>query len=169
MLDGLSEAAPNLALNVKNATAKPFELWVCATLGVALQAVAVVFPGLATYHWKWEKAGTPVPAYGYPCFLIGTLLVITGVALCGHVIEGVTTEHHFSAKTDGYGEVVKKVVRLQRSCTVSDQHFASFAIHNSPDDLDVRTSWLNKRDYSNLAATATIGRQRSSNLASRSS
>lgn len=110
MLDELSEAAPNLALNIKNATAKPFELWVCATLGAAPQAVAVVFPGLATYHCKLDKAGTPVPAYGYPCFLIGALLVITGVALCGHVMEGVTTEHRFSAKTDGYGEVVKKMI-----------------------------------------------------------
>lgn len=158
-LDELSEAAPNLALNVKNATAKPFELWVCATIGVALQAAAIVFPGLATYHWKLEKAGTPVPAYGYPCFLIGTLLVIIGVAACGHVIEGITTEHHFTAKTASdfeTGEFVKNVVRLQRSCTVSDQHFASFAIHNSSNDLDIRTSRLNKSDYSSLAATATI-------------
>lgn len=158
-LNELSEAAPNLALNVKNATAKPFELWVCATIGVALQGAAIVFPGLATYHWRFGKAGTPVPAYGYPCFVIGTLLVIIGVAACGHVIEGITTENHFTAETQGSrktGEIVKKVVRLQRSCTVSDQHFASFAIHNSPDDLDVRTSRLNKRDYSSLAATATI-------------
>jgi len=155
-LTELSEAAPNLALNVKNATAKPFELWVCATIGVALQVAAIVFPGLATYHWKLEKAGTPVPAYGYPCFLIGTLLVIIGVALCGHVIEGITTEHHFTAKIEGHGDIVKKVVRLQRSCTVSDQHFTSFAIQNSPDFLDVRTSRLNNRDYSSLAATATI-------------
>lgn len=155
-LDELSEAAPNLALNVKNATAKPIELWVCASIGVALQAAAIVFPGLATYHWKLEKAGTLVPAYGYPCFLFGTLLVIIGVALCGHVIEGITTEPHFTPTTDGNEEIVKKVVRLQRSCTVSDQHFASFAIHNSPDDLDVRTSRLNKRDYSSLAATAAI-------------
>lgn len=47
-LDELSEAAPNLALNVKNATAKPIELWVCASIDVALQAAAIVFPGLAT-------------------------------------------------------------------------------------------------------------------------
>ncbi|KAK1830206.1 hypothetical protein QBC39DRAFT_354441 [Podospora conica] len=158
-LHELSEAAPNLALNVKNATAKPLELWVCATIGVALQTVAIVFPGLATYHWKLEKAGTPVPAYGYPCFLIGTLLVVMGVAACGHVIEGITTEHYFTAKRkagSGYLNVVQKVVWLQRSCTVSDQHFSSFLIENSPDDFDIRTSRLNKKDYSPLAATATI-------------
>jgi hypothetical protein len=40
---------------------------------------------------------------------------------------------------------------------VSDQHFAPFqATYNSPDDVDVRTSRLNKRGYSGLAATATV-------------
>lgn len=54
-LDELSEAAPNLALNVKNATAKPFELWVCATIGVALQAAAIVSPAWQHTTGSWRR------------------------------------------------------------------------------------------------------------------
>lgn len=81
-------------------------------------------------------------------------MVITGAVACGHVIEGITTEHYFSVKTilgeDFYGpqKVVMNVVRLQGSYTVSDQHFSSFAIYNSQDDLDIRASRLDQQqDY----------------------
>ena len=96
----LNNAAPNLALNVKNATAPAWELWIWAVVGVLLQAAALTVPGLATYRklapppprlhssppmrsnsslgWNWEKAGSPIAVYGYPCFLAGTALVIAG-------------------------------------------------------------------------------------------
>ena len=158
LLSELSEAAPNLALNVKNATAPAWELWLYASVGVVLQTTAMAVPFLSTYFWQWDKGGAPVPQYGYPCFLIGTLLVILGVIACGHVIEGITTEHYFSAEAKD-GVVVDKIVRLQRPCTVSDQHFTAFAIYNREDDSEIRFSRLNKpdeRNYSTLAATATF-------------
>jgi len=148
LLSELSEAAPNLALNVKNATAPAWELWLWASVGVVLQATAIATPGVSTYFWQWEKAGVPVPQYGYPCFLVGTLLVILGVIPCGHVIEGITTEHYFSVKASD-GLAVDKIVRLQSSCTVSDQHFSSFAIYNSEDDSEIRFSRLNKPEERN--------------------
>ena len=153
ILAELANAAPNLALNVKNATAPQWLLWLCAALGCFLQAAALVIPGLATYFWGWEKAGLPVASYGYPCYLIGSLLVISGVAVCGHVIEGVTTEHYFNTNPERW---MTTVVRLQRSCTVSDQHFSSFAIFNEFFDLQVRASRLNDNDYSTVAAAATV-------------
>lgn len=80
----LNNAAPNLALNVKNATSSSRELWLWAGVGLVLQIAAMVIPGMATYFWKWEKANVPIARYGYPCFLVGTLLVIAGVVACGH-------------------------------------------------------------------------------------
>jgi len=144
LLSELSEAAPNLALNVKNATAPAWELWLWASVGVVLQATAIAAPGVSTYFCQWEKAGVPVPQYGYPCFLVGIL----GVISCGHVIEGITTEHYFSVKASD-GLAVDKIVRLQSSCTVSDQHFSSFAIYNSEDDSEIRFSRLNKPEERN--------------------
>lgn len=142
-LNLLRNAAPNLALNVRDATAPAWELWTCAIVGVALQMIAAIIPGIATYHWKWTKAGVEVPGYGYPCFLIGTLLVVLGTMACGHVIEGVTTEHTFQAAE---GKDVQ-ILQLQRACTVSDQNFSSCAIFNNKDNHSIRTSRLNGDDY----------------------
>lgn len=146
-LGSLRDAAPNLALNVRNATAPAWELWTWAAVGVILQVIAVVVPGLATYHWQWTKAGTKVQNYGYPCFIIGTLLVVFGTMACGHVIEGVTTEHTFTATDWEKEKGDVKILRLQRACTVSDQHFSSYAIFNNKDNHSIRTSRLNAFDY----------------------
>lgn len=120
----LKDAAPNLALNVRHATASSKELWFWAIVGIGLQATAIVIPGLATYRWAWLKAGAPVAGYGYPCFLVGTLLVIVGILGCGHVIEGITTEYSFEP---AHNSDLQPLV-LQRSVTVADQHFSSYAI-----------------------------------------
>ncbi|KAK4443355.1 hypothetical protein QBC34DRAFT_362061 [Podospora aff. communis PSN243] len=165
LLEELSEAAPNLALNVKNATAPSREVWLWASVGVILQGLAIVIPGFFTHRWGWEKGGLPVPHYGYPCFLVGTLLLILGVVSCGRVVEGITTEHYFHGKKGPQlqgpeGNLsIEHIVRLQHSCTASDQHFSSFAIYNSKDNLEVRVSQLNKpgeQSYSTLAAAATL-------------
>jgi hypothetical protein len=147
IVDELSNAAPNLALNVKNATAPLWELWFWAAVGVVLQTAALIFPGMLTYFWQLEKGGQPIAPYGYPCFLIGTVFVVIRIAACGHVIEGITTEHNFSVYEDPGKQHIQKVVRLQRACTVSDQHFSSYAIFNSTGNLEIRTSRLNERDY----------------------
>lgn len=155
-IDDISGAAPNLALNVKNATAPTWELWSWAVLGIVLQLTAMAIPGLATYYWKWGKGGSPVASYGYPCFLVGTSLVVAGAMACGHVIEGITVEHHLRPGSSLEGpRVVRQVVRLQRSCTVGDQHFPSVAIYNTPGNQEIRKSRLGRRSYSTLAATAT--------------
>jgi hypothetical protein len=46
----LNNAAPNLALNFKNATAPAWEPWLCAVVGTILQAAALAVLGFATYR-----------------------------------------------------------------------------------------------------------------------
>ncbi|KAF7532962.1 hypothetical protein G7054_g7472 [Neopestalotiopsis clavispora] len=163
-LDSLTNAAPNLTLNVRDATAGPRELWTWAAVGAILQIIAIVIPGIATYVWQWPKADVKVQSYGYPCFVIGTLLVVLGTMVCGHVIEGVTTEHNFTMRplSDLAPRLSRspaakmQVVRLQRACTVSDQHFSSYAIFNDEDNHSIRTSRLNTADYGTLAAVSSL-------------
>ncbi|KAF3026588.1 hypothetical protein E8E14_014233 [Neopestalotiopsis sp. 37M] len=152
-LDSLADAAPNLTLNIRNATAPAWELWTWAAVGTILQLIAVVIPGIATYVWQWPKAGVKVQDYGYPCFVIGTTFVVLGTMICGHVIEGITTEHKFTKgslqdyRYFGLHESSLRndmqIVRLQRACTVSDQHFSSYAIFNEKGNHVIRTSRLN--------------------------
>jgi len=66
------------------------------------------------------------------------------VSPSGHVIEGITTEHSFSLEQrhTGSSDKIFQVLSLQRACTVSDQHFSSYAILNIPGNTEIRTSRL---------------------------
>lgn len=154
VLTRLTNAAPNLAPCVKNSTASSAELWAFAATGVLLQATAIIIPALGAYYWKWDKAGSPVPSYGYPCFFTGTLLVIGGMMGCGHVIEGITEEHVFTPKALD-GRRVSHILRLQKACTIGDLRFESFVIFNHPDDLKLRMSLLGNRTYRQVAAISS--------------
>ncbi len=145
-LKQLSEEPPNLALNVKGSTASPSELWFWAVVGIVLQLICLIVPAMGTYYWQWSKGDRPVSAYAYPCFATGTIAVVLGLAVCSHVIEGSTTERQFT-KSYRKGELIRGVLRLQKSCIVSDQRFSSYAILSPQDDTIIRTSRLNSKTY----------------------
>jgi hypothetical protein len=155
----ISNGAPNIALNVRNSTASPRELWAWAVFGTALQISALVFPAVTTYYLQWRKGGAMIATYGYPCFVTGTIMVVSGMIFCGRVIEGSTTEHDFTldrrvvegrfTDEDSTSDrpAAAQIMRLQKACTVSDQQFQSFAIFNSTRDGRIRTSRLNDKSF----------------------
>ncbi|KAK4098409.1 hypothetical protein N658DRAFT_568772 [Parathielavia hyrcaniae] len=136
----LADAAPNLALNISNSAASRTEAWIWALVGCFLQLASVVFSGLATYRWNLAESANPHSTYGYPCYMVGTVLLCAGVAFCGHVVESVSSETTLSCIPDMRKKVC--IVRIQRSCNVSDQHFGTFAILNSLDNPNIRYSRL---------------------------
>ncbi|KAK2777228.1 ankyrin repeat protein [Colletotrichum kahawae] len=144
--ESLHNPTPNLALNAGKAIASPTELWFWAVIGVLLQLFATAFPGIVTYSWRWSKVGSPVAQYGYPCFLIGTILLTLGMTLCGHIIEGVTTEQEISLTTGGKRRNLK-FFSLQGSRTVGDQKFPSCVLFLAEDDNVLKISRLNSKNY----------------------
>jgi hypothetical protein len=124
-ISDISNGAPNIALNVRNSTVSKRELLAWAVFGTMLQLSALAFPAVSTYYMGFKKGGSNIAAYGYPCFATGTIAIIVGVILCGRVIEGSTTEHDFEVH----------------------QHFSSYAMFNSPDDVMLRTSRLNNKQF----------------------
>jgi hypothetical protein len=144
-LHKISNEPPSLTLNAQRPSVGPLELWIWVSCGLLLQLGVLAVPALTQYHWKWTEGGGPVAAYGYPCFLIGTLAVIVGLLGCSHIIEGTTTERRFRPGDGQDG--ITYVVRLQRSCTVSEQHFPSYAIFNPKSDKSIQTSRLNANNY----------------------
>jgi hypothetical protein len=142
-LGQLSMEAPNVALNINGSTSDKFDLCIWAGFGVVFQAIALVFPALVTYHWKFPKASSPVQQYAYPCFLAGACAVSIGTMLCSHVIEGITKEKTFTL-AQSHKELRNHVhvFRLQKACKVSDQTFPPFIIYNSPGIHTIRKSRL---------------------------
>jgi hypothetical protein len=145
-LEKLANEPPNITLNIKGSTASFKELWIWAIVGLFLQLFALLMPGLATYYWQWPKGERVAAAYGYPCFVVGTIAVAVGMMFCSHVIEGSTTEREFNPSLRK-GAHIRRILRLQKTCTVSEQVFPSFAILNSSTNNVIRTSRVNEKKY----------------------
>jgi ankyrin repeat protein len=129
--------APNISLNVNNQSGTGGLLWV-AVLGTMLQLGVLVYSGFATYHPKllFLKDDRPIVHYAYPCTAVGTFLLVLGMMMCAHVVDSSTEETRYRT---GPGSTAR-MVWLQKSGTVSDQVFGSFAIIASDDRKVVLTS-----------------------------
>jgi hypothetical protein len=86
--------------------------------------------------WRFKKGENPVPGYAYPCAAVGTLLLVAGMLLCGHVVEGATNEETYHTM-DGR---TTRLVWLQPTTTVNDQAFNSFAVFSKGDQTVITTS-----------------------------
>ncbi|KAK2771117.1 ankyrin repeat protein [Colletotrichum kahawae] len=126
-----------------------------AALGVALQTTALVFPGLATYHFQWKKGDVPVAGYGYLCFFIGTVSLTIGIMLCGHIIESTTDETNYELSEDSKNEGYRFLC-LQKALTLGDQEFPSCAIFLGGDSGVLRTSRRGFQRRSSTWSRATL-------------
>lgn len=122
-------STPNLTLNTSNGPNKWESIGV-AIFGMILQSGILFYFGIAGS--EFTNDGASVRDYTFPCALVGTALLGYGLIICSHVVEASTKE-----KT--YRPLEKRkarVVWIQRSGTVNDQAFDSFAIFPT-DALDL--------------------------------
>lgn len=129
--------APNISLNSHNQFNRG-ELRVVAVIAIILQFGVVVFCGLVTYYpsLKFQKDDKPIQSYAFPCTATGTLTLVLGLLICSHVVESSTTENRYKP---GPGRRAR-MVWLQKTQTVSDQHFGSYAIFAADDRELITTS-----------------------------
>ncbi|KAI3321405.1 hypothetical protein HD806DRAFT_523893 [Xylariaceae sp. AK1471] len=119
------DTAPNLTFNVYNALSRA-EVYLVAITGVTLQIGVLVYCGFITYYptLMFLKDGDPVANYAYPCMATGTLALVTGLLICAHVVENSTSETTYRSAAGKEA----RIVWLQKSETVNDQAFESFAV-----------------------------------------
>ncbi|KAF9772568.1 hypothetical protein IL306_009724, partial [Fusarium sp. DS 682] len=129
--------APNISLNSHNQFGRG-ELRIVAVIATILQFGVLAFCGFATYYpsLKFPKDGSAVQGYAFPCTATGTLTLIVGLLICSHVVESSTTEERYKP---GPGRRAR-MVWLQKTQTVSDQHFGSYAIFAADDRALITTS-----------------------------
>ncbi|KAF4334970.1 ankyrin repeat [Fusarium beomiforme] len=129
--------APNISLNSHSQFGRG-GLRVVAVIATILQFGVLAFCGFATYHpnLKFKKDDSAIQDYAFPCTATGTLTLIVGLLICSHVVESSTTEERYKP---GPGRRAR-MVWLQKTQTVSDQHFGSYAIFAADDRELITTS-----------------------------
>ncbi|KPM38032.1 hypothetical protein AK830_g8536 [Neonectria ditissima] len=76
---------------------------------------------------RFQRDGKPVASESFPLAASGTVAVVLGMLICGHVIEDSTEEKRY--RPTGSFEI--GMYWIQREQTVADQAFESFAIKSS--------------------------------------
>ncbi|KAH9236329.1 hypothetical protein K456DRAFT_1945541, partial [Colletotrichum gloeosporioides 23] len=153
------DTTPNLTLNARNSITSAKEMWAWTFVGILLQAFAIIFAGLTTHYWEWSKAAKT--GYGFSCFCAGTILLVLGMAMCSHIIEGLTTE--YTIYGGGPGRLCRRgeFFTLQQAMAIGDQRFPSCAVFLGNPDTPMRASRRNGRSYgfttSVSVTTAIVG------------
>lgn len=151
---------PNLFLNIHNHIGKG-ELYAVAAFAILLQLGVLVYFGVAAKYLNHVllKDGDPVADYAFPCTAVGTLLLVTGTLICAHVVESSTSEKRYRP-ADG---MTARVVWLQRSGTVNDQSFDSFAVFpDDPQDLIITSQRAPRRKIKDIWRSNIVSREMTS-------
>ncbi|KAK3291041.1 uncharacterized protein B0H64DRAFT_349835, partial [Chaetomium fimeti] len=147
---------PNISLNIRN-TSTSREAYIISVFATLLQACLLAYAGLtATYFsHNTQLQETPPAGYAFPCMAAGTLMLVSGMLVCGHVVEGSTSERRFRP-VDGKEA---RVVWLQRSGIVNDQRFESFAIFPTKAQRVITTSQRTQqgRNQNQTSQQASVG------------
>lgn len=143
IVKNMRSEAPNISLNCHGQTGRA-ELRAWAVFGTALQLGVIIFSGFVTYRLRWQKDGDEIKGYAFPCTLIGTIALVAGLLVCGHVVESSTDETRYRP---GQGRKAR-IVWLQQKKVVGDQVFDSFAIFPKDERTIITTSSRAKGDTS---------------------
>lgn len=130
-------------------------MWAFAAIGTCLQLGVLIYSGLATYHPELElkKDDKPIEAYAYPCTAVGTLVLVLGMLLCGHVVESSTDEKRYEPAK----EWKARMIWLQQTKTVSDQVFESHMVYAQDDRQTIITSRRSERHGKRQSTAGATG------------
>lgn len=128
---------PNLSINIYNQVGRR-ELYIVTVCGLVLHLGILIYFGIAAEYLNHIllKDGGPVAEYAFPCTAVGLLLLVAGMLLCAYVVDSSTLEKRYWP----VGGMEARVVWLQRSGTVNDQTFESFAVFPDNPQALVTTS-----------------------------
>ncbi|KAF5008414.1 hypothetical protein FDECE_5320 [Fusarium decemcellulare] len=129
--------APCLSLN-RHSQLERREVYAAAVFGIILQLCVLLYFGLISHYWssKFQKDDHRVDAYAFSLAAGGTVILLTGILLCGHVVESSTDESYWRPVSDREAFIVW----LQQKHTVNDQNFESWAIYNGENHRTIVSS-----------------------------
>lgn len=154
ILDG----APSLTVNVHNAISLSWQLLILVVLGIMVQLTAFVLSAIIVYSWSWTAGSEMISSYGFPCYLIGTMLLTLGLLGCARVIQHNSRVDELSPTTSS---AKYQPFCVQKACTVDAKQFPPYAIFHPDGQPVIKMSRSNARDYNVLTlfstASALIG------------
>lgn len=158
----IPSVAPNLTLNVRGAIPLSWESLTIFMIGTIIQVMILVLSAFTVYLWSWRAGSNMISSYGFPCYLVGTILLTFGLLGCARVIQRSSRVHELvpgeSADALSPSDVPAKYQPLcvQKACTVDDKHFLSYAIFHPEGQSAIKVSRSNGQDYNVVTSCSTV-------------
>lgn len=129
------EGSPNLQLNLSSDYSdqmwlkKGRETAVAALIGVILQLGLVTIAAAMAFYVKPTSSSLfETKDYGFPCYVVGTVLLSVGTGLCSFIVERSTIEHSLQVVDTSKKDKPFSLLWVQRHQTVNDQTFNGYVI-----------------------------------------
>lgn len=147
---------PNLSFNIGTTRRPPWVYFLASGLGIVTQAFIVVFGGLATYFWQWQKDGVSPPKWAFPVMTAGTISLSCGMFSCALLIDRSTAErvfrkrrkdHKHAESIDGTASTCQSTIYIVQpgNQSIGDQNYDAFAFSDASKPLtEYTTSWKRK-------------------------
>lgn len=136
---------PNISLNARGIPVSDMEKWVCASLGVLVQLVVLLYEAAITYYSPLKsksiflKDGISASPEAFPCTAVGTIALNLGMLICAHIVDRSSIEEHWKIKKKKEDKDCK-IVWIQKGGTVNDQVFEPYIIHGHEGQRKIITS-----------------------------
>ncbi|KAF2635293.1 hypothetical protein P280DRAFT_435040 [Massarina eburnea CBS 473.64] len=133
--EGTLAPSPNLSLNVGIKRPPTWIFYAVACIGAVLQTGVLAFAGVCVWmlHWSLIESGNiAAKNYAPAMYIIGTVLMCTGMWICAFLIGETTTEVRYRRIKKGE-DVSSRLIWLQPGPQViGDQSFDPFAYFEKP-------------------------------------
>lgn len=147
---------------------KRYEVFLAAVTAVLLQIGLIAIATITVFHQRTRRAIASEPKeYGYPCYIISSVLLSIGIGICSLAVERNTIEHSWrvlqnvqqkkelessSSLTIDQSESFDsspRLVWLQQTQDVNDQAFDGYAILAGPKRYIVTSSRIEDTEKAN--------------------
>jgi hypothetical protein len=137
-MDRIDEA-PNLTLDLRDARDLVMEIRLFALSSVSFRIAVFPVAWLITYVLDLGPlSASQPPGYISAFYVIGSSAPFLAVVAAAYIIDSSTEEWMWKFRGDESENIL--VARLQRACTVGEQHFQPYAVFNPLENPDIRIS-----------------------------
>ncbi|EEU34422.1 uncharacterized protein NECHADRAFT_102067 [Fusarium vanettenii 77-13-4] len=125
---------PNMQLNlVPDFSKQKEELRMAVAVAIIVQLGLLVLAGVVVFYGPLKDTKNfERKSYGFSCYLIGSLLLSTGIAFCSIAVGNSTDEDVWKARDSDTTKALPRLIWLQCRQSVNDQGFQGYTILAGP-------------------------------------
>jgi len=122
-------------------------------IGITIQLGVFVAGASMVYIFAFQIVNRMISAYGYPFYLIGSMLLFCGLPGCSPVIQNSSRVESFYLKNRA---IRCRPLCVQKAGSMDDKHFLSYNIFRPEGQSSITVSRSSEKEYSFVTLCSTV-------------